>query len=52
MAEITTQGQDRWAAVRWADDHDRDTDQRVWRVTREHCVVGDCPATREVTHGA
>lgn len=23
-----------------------------WRVTREHCVVGDCPATREVGHDA
>ena len=39
----------RWAAVAW--ESSGGAYSRAKRVTREHCVVGDCRATREVGHG-
>jgi len=40
----------RWAAVAW--ETTQGARRAIRRVTREHCVVGDCPATREVGHDA
>lgn len=43
----------RWAAVAWKTwPAQNECDCTRTRVTREHCVVGDCTATREVGHGA